>query len=189
MPRRGEELRQRLARSESMFTGVQRDTYTRYLRQYVTSCIRHTDVGPRDRHPRTNSRRSFTTPETASLTGICSLILRRPVKISSIPCIEPIALRYCIMGFCPRQGGGGLEFREDLDAVIGWSIRRTGNKLISSRRATIRRERRIRELRVSSSSFCVRLLSLRVNARSRLNSSLWPQSKRTHQVGETKNTC
>jgi hypothetical protein len=157
----------------------------------VASCIRHTDVRPGDEHPRTNSRRSFTTPDTASLTGICSLILRRPVKISSIPCMELIALRYCIIGFCPRpaRGGGGLESREDLHAVIGWSIRRTGNKLISSRSATIRRERRIRELRVSSSSFCVRLLSVRVNARSRLNSSLWPQSERTHQVGETENTC
>jgi hypothetical protein len=93
-------------------------------------------------------------------------------------------------GFLPKPGEGRkLDFREDLDGVIGWSIRRTGNKLISSRRATIRRERRIRELRVSSSSFCVRLRSVRVNARSRLNSSLWPQSERTHQVGEMKNTC
>ena len=64
-------------------------------------------LNQRDGHPRTNSRRSFTTPDTASLTGICSLILRRPVKMSSIPCMELIALRYCIMGFCPRQAGGG----------------------------------------------------------------------------------
>ena len=64
---------------------------------------------------------------------------------------------------------------------------RTGKRLISSRSATIRRERRIREFRISSSSFCVRLLSLGVNAGLRLNKSLFRRTIRIAHQGGTWN--
>lgn len=116
--------------------------------------------------PPTNSRRSFITFETASRTGICSLILRTPVMRSSIVCMELIVLRYCIIGF---WGNSILALRENRTQV---DSRRTGKRLISSRSATMRRDNRIKESRISSSSFRVRLRSSGVYTRLRLKSSL-----------------
>lgn len=68
-------------------------------------------------------------------------------------------------------GGSSRANRAQVDS------RRTGRRLISSRSATMRRDNRIKESRISSSSLRVRLRSSGVYTRLRLKSSLSSSDK------------
>ncbi len=118
--------------------------------------------------------------ETASRTGMCSLILRRPLIRSSIACMELMVLRYCIIGFW-------VQVHEQI--TLKWAAGRTGRRLISSRSATMRRDNRIKESRISSSSLSVRLLSSGVYTRFRLNSSLFPCGEISNLESAGTQTC
>ena len=78
VPRRGQELRERLARAEGVLAREERDADAGDLGRRECACPRA------ERRVRTISRRSLKTSATHSFRGMFSLILRRPVIRSSI---------------------------------------------------------------------------------------------------------